>query len=306
MTTSAPNGTVPPPAPLHEAAETNHSHSLPEDLAAVADSAGAARPEAAGDALPDVVNEEVAEVQPYNAAASASAAESLPPDDDALRLLTELLVGGVLEGSDELVRRLRVYQQQLAEAPQLESAGGDETEVDRLRYALVGFIIESQARVRRTIPLIARLVDMSLDASGRVTRPIRNSFIGRPLQSRYDYLTALGEESLARWVNIGRRTEPESRRLARMTYREIIDEFISDLSQNPELQSVVQQQSLSFAGEVRDEVRERTVSADNVLEDIVRRVLRRPPREELAAPPPEVKDWAGRTLRDLQQTDEES
>ena len=306
MTIQPQNGTVSPLVNPSKPVEAEHAHSLQDDLATFSDAADDLLAQPANTVPVEPTSRSAAEVQPYTATVPDASAAALAPADDALRLLTELLVGGALEGTDELVRRLRIYQTQLQEEPQVESAGEDETEVDRLRYALVGLIMESQARVRRTIPLLARLVDMSLNAGGRVTRPLRSSFIGRPFQSRYDYLITLGEESLARWVNIGRRTEPESRRLARMAYAEIIDEFISDLSQNPELQSVVQQQSLSFAGEVRDEVRERTVSADNGVEDIVRRLLRLPPREELAAPPPEVKQWAGRTLRDYQQTDEES
>lgn len=86
--------------------------------------------------------------------------------------------------------------------------------------------------------------------------------------------------------------------MARKTYQEIIDEFIEDLADNEELQDLVAQQSLSMVSEVRDEVRERTVTGDNVLEGIVRRMLRRTPRTELPVPPPEVQQWAQYTFED--------
>jgi len=50
---------------------------------------------------------------------------------------------------------------------------------------------------------------------------------------------------------------------------------------------------------MRDEVRERTVTSDNVLEDIARRILHRQPRPELAEPPPEVQRWAGVSIDQL-------
>ena len=81
--------------------------------------------------------------------------------------------------------------------------------------------------------------------------------------------------------------------MASFTYDEIVDEFINRLADNPEVQELVAQQSLSLAAGVRDEVRERTVTSDNVLEDIARRILRREPRPELPEPPPEVRRWAG-------------
>jgi len=41
---------------------------------------------------------------------------------------------------------------------------------------------------------------------------------------------------------------------------------------------------VSFAEEIVEEVRERTVSADNLLEGFLRHILRRPPRIELPVP----------------------
>jgi hypothetical protein len=96
--------------------------------------------------------------------------------------------------------------------------------------------------------------------------------------------------------------------LASRTYGEIIDEFINRLSENPELQALITEQSLGVASEMRDEVRERTVTADNLMEGLVRRVLRRSPRAELPGPPPEVQKWAGLSIEEYKaqlQTDED-
>jgi hypothetical protein len=66
--------------------------------------------------------------------------------------------------------------------------------------------------------------------------------------------------------------------------------YIDYLLEHPDqVQQLIQGQSLSMAQEMTDEVRERTVTADSVLEAMVRRVLRRMPREKLPEPPPEVR-----------------
>ncbi len=61
----------------------------------------------------------------------------------------------------------------------------------------------------------------------------------------------------------------------------MIDEFIGHLAENQELADLVQKKSMGLATEAVDEFRSRTVSADALAENIVRRILRRPPRGEL-------------------------
>jgi hypothetical protein len=76
--------------------------------------------------------------------------------------------------------------------------------------------------------------------------------------------------------------------------RQQADAYIQYLhDENPEVvQDLIQGQSLDLAGEVLDEVRERTVTADALVEGVVRRVLRRKPREELDPPPNVVRRQA--------------
>jgi len=67
------------------------------------------------------------------------------------------------------------------------------------------------------------------------------------------------------------------------------DIYIDYLNEHPmEVQTLVQGQSLSLAGQMRDEMRERTVTGDSVVDAIVRSILRLKPREELPPPPAEV------------------
>lgn len=67
-----------------------------------------------------------------------------------------------------------------------------------------------------------------------------------------------------------------------------------------QVQVLIQGQSLGLAGEMLNEVRGRTVTADGVLEGIVRGILRRAPRSELPPPPPEVRALAQAPLAQFQ------
>ena len=246
-------------------------------------------PEATAESdVPVAVDDEAMPDAEEETAADEPADVSAEPDFDALRALTALLVGGAIEGTSQLTSRLREYQEEIRQQA-AENAGQDEEsepidedELVRLRYALVGLIFDAQDTFRRNLSLWAKIADRSARATNRVTNPVTNSFLFRPARRRYDRLISRGESSLARWISDGRTEEPPSRELARKTYVEIVDEFIDQLAENPQLQSVITQQSIGVASDMRDEVRERTVTADTLLEGLVRRILRRTPRGGIA------------------------
>jgi hypothetical protein len=67
------------------------------------------------------------------------------------------------------------------------------------------------------------------------------------------------------------------------------DDYIEYLNAHPEpVQYLIQGQTIGMTNQIMDEVRERAVTADSVVEMIVRRVLGRKQREQLPPPPPEV------------------
>jgi hypothetical protein len=67
------------------------------------------------------------------------------------------------------------------------------------------------------------------------------------------------------------------------------DDYIEYLNAHPQqVQNLVQGQTVGMTNEIMNEVRERAVTADSVVEMIVRRVLGRKQRELLPPPPPEV------------------
>ncbi len=143
-----------------------------------------------------------------DAAVSAGEDETAEPEFDALRALTALLLGGAIEGTSQLVSRLEQYEEELrkqaAEREQdADAVAVQENEMDKLRYALVGFVLDAQSTLKRNVSLWARVVDSSVRATNRVASPVSSRLSG-PFQRRYDRLVRRGEQSLSRWIADGR------------------------------------------------------------------------------------------------------
>ena len=79
------------------------------------------------------------------------------------------------------------------------------------------------------------------------------------------------------------------------------DRYLEYLQEeNPEaIAQIVQGQSIGLVGEVADELRARSVTSDSVVEMFMRSLLRRPARQELPLPPPEVLDQATISIEEI-------
>lgn len=174
-----------------------------------------------------------------------------------------------------------------------------ETARDVLRLALIGWLFEAEDRLEANTRRLGRLQSRLGVTAESFLRPFTHNRLTRPVRRRIERLAGRGEQELERWIARGRREESRGKRLAQAAYSQTIDEYIEYLARNPEVQELVQSQSEGLAGEVIEEVRERTVSADTFLEGFARRLLRLTPRGDLPEPPPEVRASAV-TLRRIQ------
>lgn len=223
--------------------------------------------------------------------------EKPAPDFDALRSLTRLLVGGAIEGADELVQRLRQWEQAARPPADIIMPAPDETGEERLRYTLVGLVFEAEDQARSGLGTLERASDRALGVLARTLRPVTDSRLARPVRRRVDAAIVRGESEVRRWARVGRLEETHGRAMARQVVSGTADELIEHLAQNPEVRDLVQEQSMGVAAEVMDEMREQTVTADTLAERLVRNLLRRTPREELPEPPATVQDQATYTRR---------
>ena len=220
----------------------------------------------------------------------------------SLYLLTRLAVGGALAGYDGLMKRLSSWELELdqketsrisdtvipGDTPVGDGDDGDnenETQADRLRYAAIGMIFDAQETLGKSIEIadwVSRLAGGLLES---VVSPIYSSRLISPLRNRIDHLAQRGQSEVDRWIEVGRKEERLGRELASTALSEQVDHSIEYLTSNDEVQELVQSHSVGLIGEIVEETRERTVSADNYLEAWVRTMLRRPMRSELPEPP---------------------
>jgi hypothetical protein len=213
---------------------------------------------------------------------------------DALNSLTRLLVGGAIEGSAELAERLKAWETYLREEGEISGSQTIDGHTDLARYALIGFIFESQDKARRGLSLVWGAQKRMAKTAVSTARPLTNNRLLQPLQRRLDRAAQRGQDELVRWIQRGQAEESFSRQLANLAYAEIMAEFISQLAENQEVQELVQQQGVGLAGEVVDQVRERTFTADTVVERLARALTRRPPR--LTPPPADLSELPGGPL----------
>jgi hypothetical protein len=125
---------------------------------------------------------------------------------------------------------------------------------------------------------ILRGTDRATDR--RFARPVR-----RALAPRLQRLEREAEVV----INEGRLEERNAKLLTAETIDELIDQVVDELAKSPELTDkvleLVSQQGAGLASVAGDNARSLSLIADNFSERLVRGLLRRKPREELAPSP---------------------
>ncbi len=229
--------------------------------------------------------------------------------------LTRLVTGGILWGMDQVMNRLLAYEEEQFDAaglvepmPTGESTGGAQdaqaqrqlpvyeysASFQKTRYALIGMLFVTRDQFASG----ARRMDAVQKAAGerlaRITQPLGDNLLVRPVTRRYNSLVERGEGIVNRWIHIGQREAETSVQLFDQTLHGSVEDLIEYLAENPEVKELVQMQSTGLADEAIEEIRERSVSADNFVESLVRYFLRRSPRQEIPPPPDEVRKRAER------------
>jgi hypothetical protein len=233
-----------------------------------------------------------------------------PPEssqDDGLRSLTRLVVGAVGIGIEELSLRLRRWEEELDRAkakektkssqPPAQSATdqpeGTEPESDQLlRFAMTGMLFDAQVIVKRGVGKAVKVGRGVRRRTSPIIRPIASSRLLSPVRTRYRKMVSIGQQRLDRWIEIGRQEETHSRMLAQTALAGTVDETVDYLAEMPGVQELIATQGTSIIGEIGEEIRERTVAADIVLEGFARSIFRRKPRYKLPPPPPAVQNSA--------------
>jgi len=156
------------------------------------------------------------------------------------------------------------------------------------RQVLLGFVLDSQSRLSGTARAILRQGDRVVGRVDRALSPVLESRALSPVRGPFENFVERGQAQVNYWRELGRAEEARGRALAQYATEQLIDTSVDTVSHDPRVQifvqEFIQQQSLGIADEAIEEVRERTVSGDLLLERPVRWLFRRPPRESLPAP----------------------
>lgn len=210
---------------------------------------------------------------------------------ESLVTLLRLLVGGAVIGVDELQRRSRQWRAEISQAAanKMVIAPLAELERSRQRHTLIGLLFETPEALSNRLARVGQASGAAAGLVGKVSAPIVNSRLVRPLKRRFDNLVRQSESNIERWAERGRVEEQVSRAIAEQAIAELFDEVmaevITQLAQKPEVRELLQQQSVGLAGEVIGEVRQRSASADALLERVARTILRRSPHEAVVELP---------------------
>lgn len=236
--------------------------------------------------------------------------EPLEPDQEELRSnlssLTRLAIGGLIGGYDILMKRLTSWEDKLDQMDavpsnypedisqidygvQTDDRFEGETDFDRMRYAAIGMIFNSQKTLHKSLKTADRLSRLAGGVLETLVGPIYSSRALSPLRSTVDRLAEHGQRQVDQWIANGRKEEARGRILAASALTDQVDSSIQYLTSNDEVQELIQSQSVGLVGAIVEETREHAVSADNFLEAWVRTMLRRPMRSELPGPSQEIR-----------------
>jgi uncharacterized RDD family membrane protein YckC len=231
------------------------------------------------------------ESAPNNQAhAEAGTPAARPPvtDPGSPGTLVRLLVGSALLARELMATALQEESQDPAgeaaaraegalDAPPAGTEGSQEE--SRARQALVGMVFDTGERAaQRGGAALGQARRRARVITGPTARWAGRSRLLAPARRRYEALVERVEAQVERWVERGRAEEARSRSLVETALMQTMDTTIDQITESPKVQELVEEQGTGLAQEVVEELRERAVSLDMLIERLVGRILRRPPR----------------------------
>ena len=213
------------------------------------------------------------------------------PESSTTEAFMRFLIGNSIESLKYLQVRLAEAEAQTLLSVRTAEGRDQETEYERLRFALIGLLFVSRRNTTQGLSTLlsstrktARTLD---DAVYQLFRnPLTGPFV-RPFKVLTDAIVWQVEDEVHRWVRIGRLEEKQGRAISKVIASQLLEEFIELLSENPELGELVQQQSIGLAGEMVDAMRQMAFNADALVDGLLRRraPTQRSAETNMALPP---------------------
>ena len=213
-------------------------------------------------------------------------------DLDDLQLLTRAAVGLLTEGVGYFLANMREAQAAIDADPQLLLPAikrGQETQTELLRYLVIGAVLAGERQATQALENGLRTTVQTTNFVAGIFDRFTDNPLLRPARRPFESVVQNVAATMDAWVKQGRIEEQNGRIVFGRTVTETIDDIISYISDAEELANLVadqiNQQGSSVAGMALDTGRTATLVADTVFERFVRRMLRRPPRDELPTSP---------------------
>ena len=227
----------------------------------------------------------------------------------AITTWTRLAVGAMMYGIDIFKERTRTWQKPEKKSPSRERSSsliieGESKDVGHGAHShvhqrdeqavrtLIGVLFDTQKHLTKNVNTFRKIERMADRMSYPIMRGLRRQSIFKPAYRLFDRMVGRGESELQRWGEIGKIEEERSRELLKNATLSTFDSSIDYLSTNPDIQELVQYQSTNLLNDLIEEVRERAVTVNTVMEGWVRKILHLAPRCEIPGPSPEVRRGA--------------
>jgi hypothetical protein len=209
-----------------------------------------------------------------------------------LQLLSRFLLGALLMGGGAFTGIMRDVQREIEAQPQLlaqDAEVEDESLRDLLRYLSIGLFVRGQ---KKAVGLVQGGFRLSMDATrwviGGADRA-SNRWFARPVRRALAPRARRLEREAELVIEEGRLEEQKAKLLTAETIDELVDQVVDALATSPELTDMVielvGQQGAGMASVAGDNARSLSAIADDLSERLVRRLLRRKPRQNLPPSP---------------------
>lgn len=195
------------------------------------------------------------------------------------RTALRLLVGAALEGSDELLLRIRPWWASVQEWERESGAGFigvEEKGGSPLLYTFLGLLFRTSDSLSKGASTVGHVSSRATSIVSRLLRPITNSRVMRPVQRRYNYYVARGESAVSSLQGTGRAEARTSRLLIRQEVNEdTLEDILAYLVEKAKIRDLIAEQGVEAAADASTEIRVRSAAVDSSLDNIVDNIMRR-------------------------------
>jgi hypothetical protein len=195
------------------------------------------------------------------------------------RTVVYIALGGLLYGIDE-VHKISKENESILDTFEYEAEfSRDEIAVDSLpedqqaRYAAIGMMVRTADGIHRSAKKIERLLGSTSLMVGKMLSPLTGSRVMRPVRDGFENLVEKGEIVLEDWIEIGMKSDKASRQIAKQTVDQATGSVILMVADKPEVQDLIQQQSVGMFQDISENLQGRTAAADTLLERIVFKII---------------------------------